>query len=196
MSTRALHAILTTDPRLLHEFQDSVDGWGRSHVRGSRADAFEVCCSQDDARVSIVPRNSHREGDVSAHAGCLWARLETKAHADALSRFRRGPTLVVREGKSPRRWALWWLAQPLTLDVVARGNRAIAFTLGTVQKYGSEPETAFLPCPGSMMKLGRKTPMPVAVEYADSRRRYRPGDFRGVVKKPPEVSTSWRKMVA
>ena len=193
MSARALHSILTTDPMQIHEFHAVQDGrWERLHVRCRRADTFEQWCELEDARVSIVPRNSVREGDVSAWAGCLWARLETKKHADALSRFRRGPSLVIREGRSQRRWALWWLQQPLTVDVVARGNRALAFTLGCTQKFGSEPETAFLPCPGSTHTFGKR-PVLVAVEFTALDRRYRPGDFRGVVRKPPEKNRDWQR---
>lgn len=206
MSARDLESILTTDPEHMFEFHLTVNGkWQAMHLGGGsllrdggytmdfRGFGFEDMCNATDARVAIVPRNSPRAGDVSAYAGCLWARLETKKHAEALSRFRRGPSMVIREGRTQRRWALWWLQDPLRLDVVARGNRALAFTLGCVQKYGAEPETLFLPCPGSLMTLGRPKPLEVAVEFTAPDRRYRPGDFRGVVRKPPEKSTEWRR---
>lgn len=194
--SEALAAVLTTNPRLPFEFHCRQDGeWVTIWNRPDNGRRFKRCMEQEDARVGLVPRNS-MAGDPSAWAGCLWARLETKAHADQLSRFRRGPSLVVREGRSQKRWALWALKEPLRLDLVARGNRAIAYTLGTVQKYGAEPETAFMPCPGSMMVLGKKTPMPVAVEYMALDRRYLPRDFAGVVRKPPEPNQDWKQRAA
>jgi hypothetical protein len=77
-----------------------------------------------DVQVSPAPRTAQ---DPYALAPCwvLWARLERPACADRLARLPVGPTLVMREGRSSRRIALWALSRPLSDAWVTRGNERL-----------------------------------------------------------------------
>ena len=131
-----------------------------------RADLMKPCLrlmSTEHCSVGAIPRRKPEPGYL-ARANVLWARLETGKHAEALARFRPAPTMVLREGKSPRRVALWALAEGLTLDWAERANKRIAHQLGTKKKWG-EAERDLHP-PGTTLVLGTK-PVPVWAEHLD-----------------------------
>lgn len=98
--------------------------------------------------ISAVPRIHDGDSLSLDFASVLWARLEAGKPADVLRRFPVSPTLVLREGRTVRRTALWALSRPLDYDWTVRANRRIAHRLGTRKKDG-EPG-AFIPVPGSV----------------------------------------------
>lgn len=111
-------------------------------------------------RISVVPR-TRPDGPVLYGAShVLWAALASGAHERALTRFRPAPSLVVREGDTLRRVAVWWLSDPVTLGPQEDGCRRIAHALGTAKKY-ADPGF-MLPVPGS--RVGRNR---VRVEFLD-----------------------------
>jgi hypothetical protein len=79
----------------------------------------------DDVKVSLVPRTARDALSLGA-AHVLWARLESPACAPCLSRLPVAPSLVVREGGSSRRWALWALSRPLRGDWITHANERLS----------------------------------------------------------------------
>lgn len=143
---------------------------------------------QQDCSVGAVPRRQPEEGYMGG-AWVLWARLETGKHAEALARLRTGPTLVLREGKSPRRVALWALAEPLNMVWLERANRRIAHQLGTKKKFAAA-EFALHPA-GTTLSLGAK-PAPVWAEHMDPGALYRAREVVGALRDAPEP-IDWRR---
>jgi hypothetical protein len=86
-----------------------------------------------EIRLSL-PRKERGWGTVS-RVGCLWA-VCGKQQEKRLQAFRPAPTIVLREGSSARRTALWLLRKPLPYQWALRGNKRIAYRLRAVQKHG------------------------------------------------------------
>jgi hypothetical protein len=83
-----------------------------------------IVCA-DDCYVSAVPRTS--EDSFAVGLGwMLWARLERPECGDRLARLPIGPTVVVREGRSSRRYAFWSLSRPLSDEWINRANARLA----------------------------------------------------------------------
>jgi hypothetical protein len=81
-----------------------------------------------------LPRKERWWGTVS-QVGCLWV-VTGKQQEKRLQAFRPAPTIVLREGSSARRTALWLLGERLTYKWADRANRRIAYRLRAVQKHG------------------------------------------------------------
>lgn len=96
-------------------------------------------------------------------ATVLWAVVEGKAQAAALERFKPVPSLVLREGGSSRRTAVWMLNRAVPHEAVVRANRRIAHRLGAAKKH-ADPDELRLPAPGTCLRVGRSRPVPVVVE--------------------------------
>jgi hypothetical protein len=77
------------------------------------------------AHVGPVPRSA-QDPFALAPSWVLWLRLERPACAERLARLPVGPTLVVREGRSSRRTALWALSRPLCGTWITRANERLA----------------------------------------------------------------------
>lgn len=121
MTPGALWALLWGERGQYHEFKiGPATCWIPTHKR----DAFAELMLEPDARVSFVPRTD-RDPFSLAQTHVLWARLERPASADLLSRLPVGPTLVIREGRSSRRTALWGLSRPVSGDFITRGNERL-----------------------------------------------------------------------
>jgi hypothetical protein len=122
MTPGALWALLWGDGGQYHEVKvGSATCWVPTHKRR----AFVELMLEPDVRVSFVPR-TERDAFAVAQTHVLWARLERPASADLLSRLPVGPTLVIREGRSSRRTALWALSRPVSGDWIARGNERLS----------------------------------------------------------------------
>lgn len=154
----------TGEPGYL-EFRFRAEGqWqGPHYVNTAQRAACLRLMRMEHSSVGAIPRRRPERGYL-AEANVIWARLQTAKHAEALARFRPAPTLVLREGKSPRRTALWALATPLSLDWAERANKRIAHAIGCPKKFG-DAEQDFHP-PGTTLVLGAK-PVQVWAEHLD-----------------------------
>lgn len=110
-----------------------------------------------ESMVGLVPR---RPGGGFERTWCVWARCESAAHAEALARFRPGPTLVIREGRSVKRTAVWHLSKPMHIGWCEKANLRIAYRLRTPRKWAA-PESMFY-APGCSLSTGK----PVWVEHS------------------------------
>lgn len=142
---------------------------------------------QEHSSVGAIPRRKPEPGYL-ARANVLWARLETGQHAEALARFRLAPTMVLREGKSPRRTALWALATGLTIDWAERANKRIAHRIGCKKKFAAA-EHEIHP-PGTTLTLGTR-PALVWVEYMDPGALFMARGVVGDLADPPNPD-AWR----
>ena len=129
---------------------------------------------------------------TTTRVGCLWVVVSGGDQNDRLRRFRPYPSMVLREGGSSRRTALWLLERPLHYADALRANKRIAYRLRAVQKH-ADPDGFVVPCPGSFLRAGRARPVPIIVTrlVADS---WRSRDLVGRLKDPP-VADGWRKAV-
>jgi hypothetical protein len=154
----------TSEPGYL-EFRFRLDGqWeGPCFIESTHSKACLRLMRQEHASVGAIPRRKP-EPSFLARANVLWARLDTGKHAEALARFRSAPTMVLREGKSPRRVALWALAEPLKIHHAEQANKRIAHALGTRKKWAAA-ESDLHP-PGTTLVLGTK-PVQVWAEHLD-----------------------------
>jgi hypothetical protein len=122
---------------------------------------FARLLRMDDVTISLVPRTEHDALSLGA-ASVLWARLESPACADALARLPVGPTLVVREGGSSRRWALWALSRPLSGAWITQANERLAHALHG--RRGAADASALFPSPFTRL-TGKARPVKVYAEY-------------------------------
>jgi len=122
MTPGALWALLWGDGGQYHEIKV---GTATCWVPCIRRRPFEALVLEPDVRLSFVPRID-RDPFALAQSYVLWARLERPASADLLSRLPVGPTLVIREGRSSRRTALWALSRPVSGDWITKGNERLS----------------------------------------------------------------------
>lgn len=101
------------------------EGAARIWMPCERRRPFARILSADDCFVSAVPR-TERNSFAIGPAHILWARLDRPDCADRLARLPVGPTLVVREGRSSRRYALWALSRPVSGDWIDRANARLS----------------------------------------------------------------------
>lgn len=118
----------------------------------------------DEIRIGL-PRRERGWGTASP-SSVLWAATETPDQVKALQRFRPAPTLVLREGSSSRRMALWALERPLAWEWCVRANKRIAHRLRAPKKF-ADPDLFAVPAPGTCLHLGRARPAPVSVELLE-----------------------------
>lgn len=143
MDRGALWALLWGDSGQFHELRV---GAATCWVPCSRRRPFDRLIGQPDASVSLVPRTDRHPLALAA-AHVLWVRLERPACAQALARLPIGPTLVAREGRSSRRWALWGLSRPLRGDWIVQANERLACALKG--RRGAADASALMPSPFS-----------------------------------------------
>jgi hypothetical protein len=124
--------------------------------------AFTRLLSADDVRVSCVPR-THRDDLCWARTRVLWARLESPECAPRLAQLRVPPTLVVREGLSNRRTALWALSAPLEGRWIIRATERLAHALKG--RRGAAAPSSLIVSPFTRITLGRARPSRCYVEY-------------------------------
>lgn len=170
------------------EWWPEPDGasWGQAYVPVADRARFEHHAGLDDCWVSLVPRRE-RSGLYLGLSTVMWARLDTGKQADELARFRPAPTVVLREGSSVRRVALWWVSAALNVVQLERGNKRIAHALGAKKKHAT-PDELFHP-PGVVLRFGReRRPLVVHVEHW-SGERFTPGQVAGALRDAPEP---WR----
>ena len=89
----------------------------RSYFPIDRPDRFQRMLGyhlewENDPRVGLVPRTGRSVGSIG-EGSVLWCVVENPVAARCLSAFRPQPSLVLRQGRSCRQTALWWLDRPL-----------------------------------------------------------------------------------
>ena len=134
-----------------------------------------------------LEQGPHMELELSGgRFGAFWARVEGTEQNRFLERFRPNPTLIMREGSSSRRTAVWGLCgRPdlLSYEQVVKGNKRIAHALRSPKKWG-DPDKMRFPVPGTALREGRQRPVPIVVEHL-SVDEYRPRQVVGRLIDPP-----------
>lgn len=158
MSPDNLWALLWGDRGQFHELHIArTTCW----VPCAQRRPFTRLLAIDDVTVSLVPRTERDALSLGA-ASVLWARLESPACADSLARLPIGPTLVVREGGSSRRTALWALSRPLCGDWITQANERLSHALQG--RRGAADASALFPSPFSRVTT-KARPVKVYAEY-------------------------------
>ncbi|HTE61068.1 MAG TPA: hypothetical protein VK631_12015 [Solirubrobacteraceae bacterium] len=122
---------------------------------------FERLIRSDDCFVSAVPRR-HEDSYTLGAAHVLWARLERPECAERLARLPAGPTLVLREGRSSRRTALWALSRPLWGEWIDRANARLAHAVKG--RRGAADASQLVLSPFTRL-TNAKRPVSIYVEY-------------------------------
>jgi len=127
----------------LHEVQCRYsEGTARIWMPSDRRRPFTRILRLSDCYVSAVPRV--REDPLAyGDAHVLWARLDRPECAERLARAPFPPTLVIREGRSSRRTALWALSRPLSPRFVAQANARLSYAFKGRRSAGM-PEALIL----------------------------------------------------
>lgn len=146
-----------------------------------------------ELEVFAAARHPDRLGVARDGIMCLWVRVETKESARLLEVFRPAPTIVLQEGDSSRRVALWAVTKPHTVDQALRANRRLAHALKAPKKHASPDEFSFAP-PGTFLRHGRRRPCPVTVVGHECR-IYGPTEVYGRLKDAPDPD-AWRQRAA
>lgn len=162
---------------------------------GDRAGWLRMVQRMSEDRDVLLSAGSRRRRGFGtcASASVLWCRVEGKSQERELLRFRPSPTLVVREGSTSRRVALWALRRPLEFDWLDRANRRIAHRLWAPKKW-SAAEFQF-PAPGSCLRVGRSRPVPIVAEWFDPVALFSPRQVVGALREAPSPN-AWRGDVA
>lgn len=142
-----------------------------------------------EIQVSAVPRPTQEHG-VAGLSSVFWVRTEGGRQLERLERFRPRPSIVLEEGDSTRRVALWALSVPMNYEWVVRGNKRLAHRLGAAKKH-AEPEFMFNP-PGSCLRDGRARPVLIRTVESNPDRVFKPGEVVGRLKDAPDPD-AWRK---
>jgi hypothetical protein len=154
---------------------------------------FERWCEawsyDGDLSVGLVPWMERSEY-WTVGGSVFWAHTDSGGSSVALDSFGVKPTLVVREGSTSRRTALWALAAPLTLEWVERGNRRIAHELGTAKKRCGRSGEVFVP--GTILRKGRKRPVGVHLEHFDPKALYTAKAVVGHLRDAPDPG-AWKR---
>jgi hypothetical protein len=139
-----------------------------------------------DAEILLgLPRRT-RESEGVAATTVLWAVIDSPAQLKKAQAFKPLPTLALAEGASSRRTLVWALREKLDYYAARNANRRLAYRFGAVQSRG-EPDTFWLPAPGSCLRNGRKRPCPVVVARLGYE-SYAADQVVGRLKSPPEVN--------
>lgn len=140
-------------------------------------------------RLELAQSPDMRFEVTGARFGAFWVMVTGTDQNQRLSRFRPLPTIVLREGASSRRTAIWWLSQGMTYDWCLKGNLRIAHFLRAVKKTGN-PDHALFPVPGTAIRAEGARPVPVMVERL-SIDAHTPKQVVGRLKDPP-APKDWR----
>lgn len=159
MTPLALWAMLCGDAGELHEVHV---GHATCWIPCERPRPFGRLLAADDVQISAVPRY-RPDSWALGRAHVLWTRLESPACATLLARLPVSPTLVIREGGSSRRTALWALSRPLEGQWITQANERLS--CACKGRRGTADASALLPSPWSPITLGRSRPSKAYVEY-------------------------------
>lgn len=134
-----------------------------------------------------LEQGPHMELELSGgRYGAFWCMVSGSEQNAFLARFRPHPTLVMREGSSSRRTAVWALhGRPdlLSYEQIVKGNKRIAHALRAPKK-NADPDRARFVVPGTALREDRSRPVPIVVEHL-SVEEFRPRQVVGSLKDPP-----------
>lgn len=136
-----------------------------------------------------IPRT---RGDNTTTARAFWVRLEGKDSNKFLGWFKPQPSVIIREGQSSKRTAIWFLREPIRWKGIVRGNERLAYKLRAPRVY-ADPDGRFsIPAPGCCLRERRKRPVPVRVERL-TEETFEPLQVIGHLRDAPEKNTAWRE---
>lgn len=137
------------------------EGAARIWMPCDRRRPFERILRADDCYVSAVPRTSEDSFAID-RTWVLWARLDRPECAERLARLPVGPSAVLREGRSSRRYALWALSRPVSGPWIDRGNARLSHACRGRRGAGEATQLILSP----FTRLTNATrPVQVYVEY-------------------------------
>lgn len=146
----------------LHEIQCSYsEGTARIWMPCDRRRPFARILRADDCYVSAVPRES-RDSFSIGDAHVLWARLDRPEAGERLGKVPLAPTLVLREGRSSRRYALWALSRPLSGEWIDRANARLSHACRG--RRGAGEATQLVLSPFTRITTAAR-PVPIEIEY-------------------------------
>lgn len=165
--------------------------WRRDWYRVSSIDWIaRTFLGTDDCFFSAVP-HPERNGWPGVRSSALWVRTESKRSEAALRWFKPRPTLVLGEGDTCRRAAVWALTDLLPAEWTVRLNRRIAHALRAPKKHCGMD--SMLPAPGAILREGReKRPALVRVESWRPDAVYGAREVAGHLKEAPDAD-AWRE---
>jgi hypothetical protein len=171
----------------IHELRCHHEGPTQIWIPTTSRRAFMRALALGDCYVSAVPRRE-RDSLALGDAHVVWARLERPESAERLGRLPVPPTVVVCEGRSSRRWALWALSRPLEGRWIDQANGRLAHAVRG--RRGTADASTLILSPFTSLNVGRRTPMRVRIEwesttYATARQ------IVGRLSDPPPLD-SWR----
>ena len=103
-----------------------------------------LCQEGYDTTVSPVARSNKHEDDWGP-SWCAWCHCTTKESVRLLDAFPPAPTLVIREGDTIKRWALWALSRPLVGEWILKANERLSYRLKGLRRDASP--TVLIPSP-------------------------------------------------
>jgi len=172
----------------LHEIQCSYsEGTARIWMPCDRRRPFARIVRADDCFVSAVPRTSEHALDYG-RAHILWARLDRPDCAERLAKLPVAPTLVVREGRSSRRYALWALSRPLSGPWIEQANARLSHACKG--RRGAGNAAALILSPFTRITSGKRD-VGVYVEY-ESQTYATPREIVGRLSDAP-ATDGWRQ---
>lgn len=145
-----------------------------------------------ETRVGLTARRG-RNRDLTHDCTALWAVVDTGNGVRALERMRPRPTLVLQEGGTLRRTAIWALAKPLAWEWTIRANRRIAHHLGGPKKFVGPAHAVHMP--STFKRDGRVVPLPIVVAEHNPQQQYLARDVVQYLRDAPDPD-AWRKRSA
>jgi hypothetical protein len=172
-------------------------GRGFHEVRYETADARFISTTSCDYFVSVLGESALERRFVSVcpridrtphfavEANVLWARVQGNDQARALLNLEPHPTVVLRDGPTTRRTALWALNKPLKPDWAEKAVLRLQHRVGGAQKAVADPTWVFEP-PCSW----------VGVESYDPDALYTARQVVGALSDPPKQWDGWKREAA
>lgn len=143
---------------------------------------------EGDLTVGLVPLLDPADRMWLSRSSVLWCRVEDGKALARLERFRVPPTLVLQEGSTLKRTALWALRKPLSVQDCEKANARLSYAIGTKRKTGRADFRVHVP--GTVLRSGRSRPIPVVVA-GGSRELYPAGVVVKRLKDPPPPREWW-----
>lgn len=106
--------------------------------------------------VSLVPRIGTDRNWID-RSSVVWVRCETGAAMAALAAFEPQPTLVLQDGETVKRTAIWWLSVELNRAYLLKANERLFHELGGVKAAAWPEGWVSPPGPGTGVRIASLT---------------------------------------
>lgn len=106
--------------------------------------------------LSLRPRIG-RDRWYCDRSAVVWARCETGASMARLEMFEPRPTLILQDGESVKRTALWWLSVELNRAYLLKANERLAHAVGGVKAAAWPEGWIEPPGPGTRVQIASLT---------------------------------------